>query len=359
MADRRNILYVLASPTWGGGEQYVYDLVRNLPRVEYECWAVTPKSEVNMRKMLEVVGPGRVFELRMGSLFDIGSARRVASIIKDKGIDIVHVNKFSDAFLAVWARKMSGRSVRIVMTRHLIRKGKTGSLYRYLYRRLDRMVFVSELALNEFRSRGAEVDPSKVRVIHNGIPDAPQDPSARSCGSVTIAFVGRVVPEKGLDVLLEALSGLAHLNFRLKITGAGEQEYIDELKHIATRGGLAQKVVFAGFTGDVNQALQEAEIGVLPSVVREGFPISVLEYMRSGLAVVASDNGGQAECLTGGKDSFLVPAGDSERLAEALKALLEDPARRGQMGREARKAFLAHLTYERFLGEMTKLYDGL
>lgn len=358
--DKRcRILYVLASPTWGGGEQYVFDLVRNLPRERYDCYAVTPESDVNLHKLLEVAGGDHIFQLGMRSLFDLSSARRMASIIRDKEIDIIHVNKFSDAFIAVWARRMSGRSVRIVMTRHLIRRGKTGRLYEYLYGQLDELIFVSELARNEFLSRGPKIDLSRIRVIHNGIADAPQDPSAKSPDTVTLAFVGRIVEEKGLHVLLEALGRITRLNFRLKLIGTGEQEYTDELKRIAARNGLAQRLVFSGFTGDVNSALQEAEIGILPSIVREGFPISVLEYMRSGLAVVASDNGGQSECLTDGKDSLLVPPGDSERLAEAIATLLEDPGRCKTMGEAARSSFLAKFTYDRFLGEMTKLYEGL
>jgi glycosyltransferase involved in cell wall biosynthesis len=309
--------------------------------------------------MAEVARADHVVGLPMRSLFDLGSARRLAEIIREREIDIVHVNKFSDAFLAVWARAMSGGRVRIVMTRHLIRKGKSNLLYNYLYSQLDELVFVSELARREFLSRGAKILPTKMRVIHNGIPDAPQNPAAKTSTMVTLAFVGRVVEEKGLHVLLAALSQLGDLNFRLKIIGTGEQEYIDNLKRIATRGGLARRLSFAGFTSDVNGTLQEAEIGILPSIVREGFPISVLEYMRSGLAIVASDNGGQTECLTDGETAFLVPPGDEVRLAEAIRMLLTHPELRAKMGEVAREAFLAHLTYNRFLGEMTKLYKGL
>jgi glycosyltransferase involved in cell wall biosynthesis len=245
------------------------------------------------------------------------------------------------------------------MTRHLIRRGKSGLLYNYLYSQIDELVFVSELARREFLARGAKILPAKMRVIHNGIPDTPQNPALRTSAVMTIAFVGRVVEEKGLDVLMEALSRLGDLNFRLKIIGTGEQGYIDTLKRIATRGGMAGRLSFAGFTSDVNGALQEAEIGVLPSVGTEGFPISVLEYMRSGLAIVASDNGGQTECLTDGVTAFLVPPSDEVRLAEVIRTLLTHPELRAKMGAAARREFLTHLTYDRFLGEITEIYRGL
>jgi glycosyltransferase involved in cell wall biosynthesis len=359
MSESIKILYVLASRQWGGGEQYVYDLVRNLPKDRFECYAVVPASQVDFRKMTEIASAGHVFSLPMRSLFDLGSARKLSAIICKREINIIHVNKFSDAFLAVWARWMSGRRVRIVMTRHLIRRGKRGPLYNYLYSRLDELIFVSELARREFLSRGAKIDPLKMRVVHNGIPDAPQNPAAKSADVVTLAFVGRVVEEKGLDTLLAALSDLGTLNFRLKIMGTGSDEYIDTLKCNASRDGLARKLSFVGFTDDVNAALGEAEIGVLPSIVREGFPISVLEYMRSGLAIVASDNGGQIESLTDGETALLTPPGDVKRLTEAIRTLITHPEQRRKMGEAARQEFLSHLTYSHFLGEMTKLYEGL
>lgn len=359
MKKKCNILHVLAARGWGGGEHYVLELAANLHGERFNSYIAAPTSESNREKILAKLQPEHLFEFRIGPMVDIIAAAKMARIIKDKDINIIHVNNFPDAFLAVWARRISGRRVGIVMTRHLIRKGKTGWLYQYLYRQIDRMIFVSELGKNEFLSAGAKIGPDKVAVVHNGIPDAPQDPSLRSGGTVTIAFAGRLVEEKGLHVLLEALAGLTRYNFKLKLVGSGDEGYIAELKRNATRNGLAQRISFAGFTGDVNGALQEASIGVLPSIVREGFPISVLEYMRAGLAVVASNDGGQAECLTDGVDSILVPNGDRERLAAALETLLADPVKCGKMGAEARKAFLASLTYDKFMRKMTAIYDGL
>lgn len=354
------VLYVLASPTWGGGEQYVYDLMHSMRAAGCHCAAVVPTGgEVVGQKLREVAEPEDIHTLGMKSMFDIGSARRLAKIIRLKEIDILHVNKFADAFLAVWARRIAKSDVKIVMTRHLIRKGKKGWLYNYLYRRIDRMIFVSELARNEFLSRGAKIDTARTRVIHNGIADVPQSLPKSGGDTTTIAFVGRIVEEKGLEVLMGALSALAGENFRLKIIGSGPEEYIEKLKNIASTNGFDDKVFFSGFTDDVNAQLQEAEIGVLPSVVREGFSIATVEYMRSGLAVVATNNGAQTEYLTDGVDALLVPPSDAPKLATALGGLLSDPAKRRAMGAAARSTFLKNLTYDRFFDSMVKLYDSL
>lgn len=356
-SERCGILYIMASPTWGGGEEYIYRIVEALRGdAVYDCHTIA-MSRANAARMSAVADVDHVFDFRPGSLFDLVSAVRIARIADRRRIGIIHVNKFSHAFLAVWARALSRSKPRVVMTRHLIRKGKTGRLYAFLYNRLDRLIFVSELARSEFLSRGARIDEKRVSVIHNGIPDLPQNPPQQGEGAaVTIAFAGRLIEDKGLGVLLEALSRLGKYDFRMKLIGNGPAEYRETLERAAEQDGLAGKVVFSGFTTDVNAALQEAEIGILPSIGTEGFPMAVLEYMRAGLAVVASRNGGQVECLTEGENAFLVPPGDPGKLAEAVERLLADPETRGAMGANARKVFLAGFTYDKFLERMTEIY---
>lgn len=354
---RRGILYIMASPSWGGGEEYIYRIVESMQeRKNYDCYTVT-MSASNTAKMSNVADEGHLFGFSAGSLLDMVSALRIARIADKHGIDIIHVNKFSHAFIAVWARAFSRTKPHIVMTRHLIRKGKTGRLYNWLYGRLDHMIFVSELGRNEFLSRGAKINPDKTEVIHNGIPDAPQDYSLRTQSPVTIAYAGRIAREKGLHILFEALAELSACNFRLKLIGGGDAEYIKELEDFAASNGLTGKIVFRGFSNKVNQELQEAEIGVLPSIVREGFPLAAVEYMRSGLAIVASSEGGHTERLTDGINSLLVSNGDPKALAEALASLLSDPAKRMEMGKAARKTFEENLTLDIFMDKLTRIYD--
>lgn len=354
---RRGILYIMASPTWGGGEEYIYRIVEALRgRKNYDCYTVA-MSRPNTAKMSAVSDGDHLFGFRAGSLFDIVSAVRIARIADRHRIDIIHVNKFSHAFIAVWARAFSRTKPRIVMTRHLIRKGKTGWLYSWLYGKLDRMIFVSELGRNEFFSRGAKIAPDKTEVMHNGIPDALQDRSLRTGNPVTIAYAGRIAREKGLHVLFSALAELPRRDFRLKVIGGGDEEYIRELEGFAASNGLTEKIVFTGFSDNVNRELQEAEIGVLPSIVREGFPLAAVEYMRAELAIVASAEGGQAERLADKVNSLLTPNGDRDRLAEALALLLSDPAKRREMGKAARKTFEENLTLDIFMNKLTRIYD--
>ncbi len=359
MTSPRKILYLAASPSWGGGEQYVCDLMVHLGAEGYDCRAIVPPGGVAGEKLGAAVGAGRVFRLPMRSMFDRRSAREIARIVCDDGIDIIHANKFADAFIAVRARRMSGCDVKVVMTRHLVRRGKTGRLYRRLYARLDALIFVSDIARRAFMSRGPKIDERKVVVIPNGVPDAPQNESVQWPAIPVIAYVGRIAEEKGLDVLIDALGILKDEPFEVRIIGAGRAEYLDALKAKAAEKGVDGRIRFAGFTDDVNAVLHDVSIGVAPTVVPEGFGLAVVEYMRSSLAVVTTDNGAQAEYLDDGKDALLVPPGDAGALAEALGTLLRDRGRCESLGKNARQKFLTDLVYDKFLARMKALYDEI
>lgn len=355
------ILYLLASPTWGGGEQYVGELMRAMESEGWECHAVVPcGGDAVADKLAGIVPRERIYTLRMGSMFDRRSAREIGNIVLRNDVGLIHANKFSDAFIAVKARKLSRRSgVKVVMTRHLVRRGKTGRLYNRLYAELDALVFVSDIARREFMARGPIIDTAKVSVIHTGIAYAPQQDYSSKAEPPVIAFAGRIVREKGLDVFFDALGYIAGNDFRVKIIGRGEEEYISGLRQKAEAAGFSDKVDFVGFTDDVNGELQEASVGVLPSVVPEGFGLAAVEYMRASLAVVTTDNGAQKEFLDDGREGMIIPPGDAGRLAAAVKKLLDDPALRRGLGLAARRRYEAELSMERYIALMTALYEGV
>jgi glycosyltransferase involved in cell wall biosynthesis len=358
MKPIRRILYIAASTVWGGGEQYISDLMVHLDAEGYDCRAIVPGSDVGVQ-LCDIVGIKRVCGLPMRSMFDGKSADMISRMLRSADFDIIHVNKFADAFIAVKARRMSGRDVKVVMTRHLVRKGKTGWLYRRLYEQLDALVFVSDIARQAFMKRSPKIDEAKVRVIHNGVPDAPQQEPKHWPQVPVIAYVGRIAKEKGVNVLIDALGMIKDMPFKVRITGNGDAAYIAELTVATAKRGIFERVEFTGFTDDVNAALQEASIGVAPTIVPEGFGLAVVEYMRSSLAVVTTNNGAQREYLENEKDALLVPPSDAEALAKALRTLLNSRERCKELGENARQKFLSELVYDKSLARTRALYHEL
>ena len=139
---KQTVVQVFASAGWGGGEQYVYDLAERLQRDGYGVQLVSRESEVIRRKTASLGCPLVQFPLR--SRFGLRSILKMKRLIESVEADIVHTHQFKDTFIALFARALSDRKPKVILTRHLVRPAKRNFLYSYLYRRTDRIVFVSE-----------------------------------------------------------------------------------------------------------------------------------------------------------------------------------------------------------------------
>ena len=145
-----------------------------------------------------------------------------------------------------------------------------------------------------------------------------------------ICFVGLVMPFKGVHTLVEALAHLAGRGIDFTCEIAGEcttPELLTTLKGVAVSHGFADKLEFTGFLdrNKLGSLLARNNILVFPSIVEEGFGISQVEAMASGLVVVSSGTGGAREIITDGVDGLLFTAGDGAALANQLLRLHEQP----------------------------------
>ena len=363
------IFQIFANPSWGGGEQFVYDLSRRLLADARRVVLVSRPSAVIGQRVATLRAPYHT--LPMKGVADMLSALMLARLILKYRPDTIHVHHFKDAFTAAYACLLCrafGIRTRIVLTRHLVRRGKRGGIYRWLYGHIDRIAFVSELARREFLAGKPVVDPAKLCVIPNSVPEiggktlAGDLPDLRRQYGIAsnvplLLFCGRLVPEKGCDVLLEACARLKTLPFALVLAGTGEKNFEKRLHDMAAEQELLGKVFFAGFVRGANRLLSQADISVSPSVCSEAGSLTVLEAMQAGCAQVASDNGSQPEFIDNGTTGLLVPPADEERLAEALRRLLADDDLRRRMGRAAKECFDRHFSYERFYVRYLELYE--
>jgi glycosyltransferase involved in cell wall biosynthesis len=201
----------------------------------------------------------------------------------------------------------------------------------------------------------ARVAPAeKLRVVYNGVrdvsPDLRADPAREP---VRICSLARFASPKDHRTLLQALATIRSGTWELDLAGDGPLE--PDIRRLAAELGLAGRVRFHGYLPDPAPVLAAAQLYVLSSR-SEGFPRTVLEAMRAGLPVVASDVGGVGESVTEGVSGLLVPARNPAALASALARLLADAALRRQMGEAARLAYQARFRWESMVEATAAIY---
>jgi len=176
-------------------------------------------------------------------------------------------------------------------------------------------------------------------------------------GEVLLIFVGRVVPIKRLDVLLEALALASGSPPRLRLALVGDGEERPALERKAAELGIAESVRFLGYRRELRSLFAAADVAVLSSD-NEGTPVSLIEAAAAGLPAVATDAGGVRE-VVGEETGTLVPRGDPRALAEALLAMAGDPERRRSCGHAARRHAVGRYDAARLLADVDALYCEL
>ena len=176
-------------------------------------------------------------------------------------------------------------------------------------------------------------------------------------GSHMIFACRQLFPRKGIRFLIEAAAVLKPRFPDLKVVVAGDGFERPELIGLAESLGITRDVTFLGWVpnSELPPYYHAAAVSVVPSL-EEGFGIPAAEAMGCQIPVVASDAGGLPEVVEHGVTGLIVPRGDSVALAEAIGALLADPARRAQMGRAGRERALRLFDWDRTAEQLERIY---
>jgi spore coat protein SA len=230
--------------------------------------------------------------------------------------------------------------------------------------RVDRLVFVSEFLLQQARDKFPQAGASSV--LYNGADESifyPARDGRKTSAPVTVLFAGRLVEDKGVHILLEAMKLLNQQGVRLQAQIVGcstfgteeETDYVRRLKRTSPatveflkyRSGVALGDLFRG-----------ADMFCSPSVWDEPFGLVNVEALASGLPVVSTLSGGTSEIFsTGG--GILVERGCAVQLASALQRLAENPELRAQLGQEGYTAFLDRFTWSNTRTQVQQIQNAL
>lgn len=356
-----NIAYFIASPTWGGGEQYVFDLACHMKAQYNVCpyFIFPPQSDPSMTARFEQIGECLIFPyVGKGWRFLPYAGRQLEKILYQWHIDILHINSRQTYFTAVWAKRCARQPFRLIATQHLVRPAKNGLMWRWVYKQIDTLTCVSQFVRRVYLQKlDAHTFPD-VRVIHNSAPIRMSDAAHTKQSPMThILYHGRICKEKGIEPLFKALDLIADLPFTITFSGNIEQRDRDSWDHLLASSLVRDKIRYVGFNSDMRHLLSECHIGVSPSIVREAGPLSMIEQMAFGLAVVTSDNGSQPEFIRNGENGMLCPPDDPQALAAILRRLLTDSGLTHRLGQQAQSDFFAAHSYDQFIQKMYHLYS--
>jgi glycosyltransferase involved in cell wall biosynthesis len=181
--------------------------------------------------------------------------------------------------------------------------------------------------------------------------------SGSTTASPLIAFQGRLVTTKGIEVLFEAARILSEQPRRFELVVIGDGSERRELERIASEPMLAGRVRFTGSLGggEVEAILGEASVVVVPSLGGEVFGLVVAENMARGLPVIASDLGAFVEVMGGAGLTFRT--GDARDLAAALGKILDDPELASQLGKRARERAAEFCDLTKMLEAHARIYQ--
>lgn len=242
------------------------------------------------------------------------------------------------------------------------------AIERALARRTDRLLTVSETVRQELLGLGIG-RPERFTVLPLGLDLdrfvtcetlAGQLRAELGVGVATplVGIVARLVPIKAHEVLFEAAATLAAELPEARVLVVGDGERRAELEALADRLGLAGRLRFLGWRRDLDRIYADLDLVALTSR-NEGSPVSLIEAMAAGRAVVATRVGGVPDIVEDGVTGCLVASGDARGLAEAIGALLRDPERRQAFGRAGRKRVYPAFGVDRLVADVDRLYTAL
>jgi len=304
---------------------------------------------------------------------DLHDLLALRSIIKKHNIDIIHAHRGKDHWLSACVRLLPVFRIErpfLIRTRHVTVPVKKHIFNRWLYRKgTDGVIAVSCAATRSLDGLPLRTPPV---VIYSAVDTARFSPGKRSIemrrelgisdvapDAPLVGIVGRIQRVKGQAVFIDAVKRVLEFvpDARFIVAGTGTGELRDSLQRRAENLNVAHRIRFLGFMEDIERLIASLDIGVVASVGSEGSSRIIMEYMASGVPVVATCVGGIPEIIENGHLGWLVEPDNCEKLARGvIEALLNRHASQEKAALALEKA-RAHLSIQRFINETLCLYQ--
>ncbi len=349
-----NIMVVLHSHICGGAEVHALALMRGLAHRGHKVVFAGPADSWLAEKVQE--NSIELIHVPMHGMVDLISLFLLVRSARRWKPDLLHGHLVRGTHYAT----MTGRIAALpaVATAH-----STISYKRF--HRADCVIAVSQAVKDSLVAR--LINPSRITRIYHGIPDnftlrTYREDIRENLGvkehECALCMAARFIPDKGHDILLQALSGLRDRRCKLFLAGDDTVPWAREIRSIAKDRNLEGRVAFLGFKEDVPRFLAGMDILIAPSR-REALSISIIEALSTGLPVIGTRVGGIPEVVRHRINGLLVEKDNAKELLEAISYLVSHPDVRHAYGLKSREIFLQEFSQTEMVDRHLDLYRSL
>lgn len=326
---------VLVLPDDGPLSPFVKKLIPSLEVI------VVPNLPTVSRKMFSPGGIIRSFKNYLSCY------QKLKEIKKGYRCNLAYINTLS-CFLCIKMCKRLGLPT-LVHVHEIIEQPKSAAIMinKLSMKWSDQVIAVSHaVAHNLVLFTSTSLVNKKVSVIHNGIPRvSTKEAFPTRANPVSVTLIGRIKPEKGIWFFLDAIALLDPETVSLSkfhiVGGAapGGEHFVEKLRGDIATHPYGDAISFTEFRPDVTDLQRASDLLVIPSLMKDPFPTTVLEAMRVAKPVIATNHGGAAEAVKDQETGFLIHPHDKENFAVRLQQLIADAALRKNMGQNALDRF--------------------
>ncbi len=362
----RKILYIITRAEHGGAQAHVLQLLVNL-KDSYEVYLAVGEEGFLTREARALGIKTKIISHLVNSMTspvnDFLAVLEIKRLINELAPDLVHAHSSKAGLLGRSVAWLSGTPS--IFTAHgwaftggVSRRRKliTMPLERFAAGLARKIITVSRYDM-ELATKYHVVPKQKIITIWNGVRDSKYR-TKHDNAVPKIIMVARFSKPKDQDTLLKALAGLADHNWTLEFAGDGER--LGFVKGISKQLGLGDRVNFLGVKEpeEIEKLISTSDIFVLTSRW-EGLPLTIIEAMRAGLPVLASNVGGVPEAVIDGRTGYLVAPGNVEELRVKLRELINSPLQRQLMGKMGRMRYEKYFTEKQMLDKTVEVYESV
>jgi glycosyltransferase involved in cell wall biosynthesis len=353
------VLYVDLEREWRGGQSQALLTVGGLRalghRAQLLCVGDSPLARRAEAAGIPLHGVGRRARRAAAALL-------LRKLLSQQNFEVLHANE-PHALTSAWLAG-AHKTVPVLISRRVAYLLSRGALAQRRYQIARRIVAISHFVADSVLNSG--LSPEKVRIVYEGVevPSAVtpevREYARRRWGvgenEILLGCVGYLLPEKGQEIVVRALSSV-----RVKFPGArlllaGNGPCRAGLESLARQHGLSNAVIFAGFVEDVTQVYAALDVFVFPSLA-EPLGTSLLAAMAWGLPVLAVASGGVPEYVEDGDNGLLVTGPDAGLFSAGMLHLLSEESLRIRLGRAARRSIKERFSAGRMVENTIQVYE--